>query len=533
MAKDNGKIEINRPIADFVEALKKSVEREEKKELAESRPEEEEETAEASESMARLYEKVRNLIEYKDDHLIKRYAIERILKRNLLIEFRQGDFTDQFLAELAMAGYLERKAISEELKYEIGSLIAKYQAGVRNAPGYETKKWLVAVGSCEIEETLFPNPARYALTGAMYQTVQGRIKFSGRLPEKEKDIQIFIAVLRSLSKVDSISLNYYLAKIYLPEWFENSTAESKRIEKIKNISILMGSVRAKASSPLSAKISFALRKYAVYFNIIYEAAINNFAKLDRMFANPEALKFAVQLAADETYDREMRRFWKRVKRSLVFLVITKIILAVAVEYPYDLYIVGRVDFTPILINLLFPPLYLVFLSSTVKRPSEQNSALIAKGVEEIVYGNVEKPAAEIKLRDLETSSDKILYLFFILTFGISFGLATWLLLALNFNWLAILIFLFLFSVVSFFSALVRQPVRELLIAREREGVIGMIIDTFSIPFVRIGKWMSVNFSKINVFIFAFDVLIEAPFKVFVRFVQQWAGFIQRKKEEMI
>jgi Na+-transporting NADH:ubiquinone oxidoreductase subunit NqrB len=104
---------------------------------------------------------------------------------------------------------------------------------------------------------------------------------------------------------------------------------------------------------------------------------------------------------------------------------------------------------------------------------------------------------------------------------------------LRFNWLGILIFLFLFSVINFFNALVRQPVRELLVEREKEGMIGMFIDTLSMPFVRIGKWMSTNFSRVNVFIFLFDVIIEAPFKVVVRFIREWAGFIRRKKEEII
>ena len=86
----------------------------------------------------------------------------------------------------------------------------------------------------------------------------------------------------------------------------------------------------------------------------------------------------------------MKKYWKRVKRSLAFLVITKVILAVAVEYPYDLYVVGRVNFLPLAINLFFPPLYLVILSTTVRRPSGANSALIAKGVEEVVYGKQRK-----------------------------------------------------------------------------------------------------------------------------------------------
>ena len=96
--------QINEPIAEFLEKLRQQLEAEKIQKAGEK----EAEIEETGESMALLYEKVRNLIEYNDDHLIKRNAIERILKRNLLIEFRREDFTEQFLEELAMSGYLEK-----------------------------------------------------------------------------------------------------------------------------------------------------------------------------------------------------------------------------------------------------------------------------------------------------------------------------------------------------------------------------------------------------------------------------------------
>lgn len=532
--KEKEKISINKPIKEFIEELEKNLEDQKQREKMVNRiDEEDEEVEETGESMARLYERVRNLIEYKDDHLIKKYAIERILKRNLLIELRRDDITEQFLNELVLVGYIERENIAGELKTDVKKAISKYQKAVKVASGYEAKKWLIQIGACEIEEILFPNPSRYALARAMYQTVNTRIEFVGRLPEKEKDIQIFIAVLKSLSKVDVASLNYFLAKIYFPNWFRQNVDEADKLAQIAGLTRLARSLRREISNPLAAKIGVGLRKYSVYFNILYEAAVNNISKIGKIFENPESLKFTVQLAADGVYDREMRKYWKRVRRSLAFLIITKVILAVAVEYPYDLYVVGSVHFLPLAINLLFPPLYLVILSTTVRRPSGANSALIAKGVEEVVYSKQRKTIAQIKTRDLESASDVALNIFFLLTFLISFGIAIWILLLLKFNWLAILIFLFLFSVISFFNALVRQPVRELLIAREKEGILGVVIDTLSIPFVRIGKWMSTNFSRVNVFIFLFDVVIEAPFKVVIRFIQEWAGFIRRKKEEMI
>lgn len=532
--KPNINTKVNQPIADFVADLKNNFSIEKAKNEAEKETKVAE-IEEAGDSMAKLYEKVRNMIEYKDDHLIKRTAIERILKRNLIIEFRQQNFSDQFLNELIMAGYLEKNKADKKLRERISKTIAKYQRAVKEMASYQMKKWITAVASCEIEEILFPNPSRYALTRAMYQTVKKRIVVKGgnQIKEGDKDIQIFLSVLRSLSKSDKATLNYSLLKIFLPAWFKSDLTEKEIAKSISELPRLALSLQKKLDDPLSAKIGIAIRKYAVYFNIFYETALSNIEKIDKILANPESLKFTVQLAADEVYDREMKKFRKRVNRSLIFLIITKIFLAAAVEYPYDRYISGEIIFLPIYINLLFPPLYLIFLSATIRRPSQENSKMIARGAEEIVYGHGEEPIAIINTKELKTASDWSLNIFFIVTYGISFGLAIWILNIINFNWLGILIFLFLFSVVSFFNALVRQPIRELLVAREREGMVGIIIDTLSMPFVRIGKWMSVNFSRVNVFIFLFDVVIEAPFKVVVRFIQQWAGFIRRQKEEII
>jgi hypothetical protein len=528
--KSSPEVNVSQPIEEFIKTLRSQLAP--KEDMAEF--DQEVEAEETGESMARFYEKVRNLIEYKDDHLIKRNAIERIFKRNLIIEFRQQDFTDQFLDELVMTGYIERREIEKKLEKKIKSVIAKYQKAMRLLGGYELKRWLVAVASCEIEEIIFPNKIRYALVQAMYKTVCERIVIQdGNLKGSEKDVQIFLSVLKSLAKPDNAWLNYSLLKIYLSDWFAENLSDEDISKMTKEMPRLRNSLRRKLANPVSGKIGVALRKYAVYFNIFYDVALVNISKIEGILKNQESFKFAVQMKVDDVYTQEMKKFRKRVRRSLLFLIITKIILAVVVEYPFDLYYVGEVHMFPIYINLLFPPLYLLFLSATVHRPSEYNSTLIARGAVEIVYELKEEPIAIVKLNDIETFSDKALYIFFILTYGISFGVAIWILGLLHFNWLGILIFLFLFSVVSFFNALVRNPIRELLVAREREGMLGMIIDTFSMPFVRMGKWMSVNFSRVNVLIFLFDVIIEAPFKVVVRFIRLWAGFIRRKKEEMI
>ena len=137
------------------------------------------------------------------------------------------------------------------------------------------------------------------------------MKGGNEIKEGDKDIQIFLSVLRSLSKSDKATLNYSLLKIFLPAWFKNDLTEKEISKSISELPRLALSLQKKLDDPLSAKIGIAIRKYAVYFNIFYETALSNIEKIDKILANPESLKFTVQLAADEVYDREMKKFRKR------------------------------------------------------------------------------------------------------------------------------------------------------------------------------------------------------------------------------
>ena len=44
--------------------------------------------------------------------------------------------------------------------------------------------------------------------------------------------------------------------------------------------------------------------------------------------------------------------------------------------------------------------------------------------------------------------------------------------------------------------------------------------------------MSEKFSKINVFIFVLDFVIEAPFKSFMKITEEWMDYVHEKKEEI-
>ena len=59
-----------------------------------------------------------------------------------------------------------------------------------------------------------------------------------------------------------------------------------------------------------------------------------------------------------------------------------------------------------------------------------------------------------------------------------------------------------------------------------------LVDFFSLPILRVGQWLSTSISRINIFIFIFDFIIEAPFKLFLNVLEEWFAFMKEKKEEL-
>ncbi len=59
-----------------------------------------------------LYEKIRYLVDYKEEHTIRRSAIERIIKRKVMIE-SDRNVGLSLLEELVRGGYLPNDHVSE------------------------------------------------------------------------------------------------------------------------------------------------------------------------------------------------------------------------------------------------------------------------------------------------------------------------------------------------------------------------------------------------------------------------------------
>jgi len=122
--------------------------------------------------------------------------------------------------------------------------------------------------------------------------------------------------------------------------------------------------------------------------------------------------------------------------------------------------------------------------------------------------------------------------FYSLTFIVTLTLIYEFLTQINFNLVSQAIFLFFVSVVTFFSYRIRQITKELAL-ETKESIFSPIIDFFFMPILSLGKYFSSEIAKLNFFIFIFDFIIEAPFKLLFEIVEEWISFVRKRKEEII
>ena len=88
------------------------------------------------------------------------------------------------------------------------------------------------------------------------------------------------------------------------------------------------------------------------------------------------------------------------------------------------------------------------------------------------------------------------------------------------------------SLIAFAGAKIRERSKELQVTEEKGTLLDFFIDLFSLPILRLGKWLSARFAKYNVIMVLLNSFIDMPFQVFVEFLEQWRSFLKEKKEEI-
>lgn len=488
------------------------------------------------------YERVRNAVEYEEEHLLRRNAILRIVSRRRLMDVDESleSRGEAVLKELIWAKYLPNKEVPAKKIKAIDAVLTKYDALFERLPEsgkqrQDMEEWLLDVLSTEVEYIIEPPKSSEALATMMFDAVRPHITWGmgTDLDEAEKDLLSYIAIHRTLLKSNLATLRFRVFMLYVPDWHRPSVKTKRDVEE--RLFSLVRTIESKIRHPYADQLYRLMRRFALVFWSIEDVVKEKPDEAMEIFGDEERLKRYVGAAVGKRYKRFRKKLYRVVGRAVIFLFLTKMLLALILEIPYDLYVLGQLETIPLAINVIFHPLFLALIGLTVRIPAGRNTALVMDHVRKLVHDDSGGMETVFKVKKPWTQGTlgAIFSSLYGLTFVLSYGVIAWVLTSvLHFNILSTILFLFFFSLVTFFGIKIRQSVRELLVVERQGGIIGSLFDFFMLPVVRVGRWISLQSPKVNIFIFFLDFIVEAPFKLAIEMIEGWVAFIREKKEEL-
>jgi hypothetical protein len=480
-----------------------------------------------------LYEKLRNAVEYREEHLLRKGAIIRILRRQLLLEQDPFVIAHNLIRELIGARYLPNETLPESLVDDAAEVVRKYQAVERAGMGNEKHyRWLIGVVATELEEVLVDPVKEKALVTFLYEQLTDNIQVRGmEMDDTERRLQIYIACYRTFIKADEEQVAYKFLRAYLPEWMRPDTWVDDPDAVAERLVSLQQLIHKRLRAPITQRFIRAVRPWSVSLWMLTDA-LEQESEKGMVLSSREDAHEAVAAVTAKREKQARAKLRRGTVRAMIYLFVTKIIFALALEIPVEWLLYKGVSTIPLGINIALPPTIMLFVGVLIRRPDAANRRRILESID-ILLSPAGVPKQEIRNPRKRGGATKtffgLLYLsMFLITFGV-IGSVLW---RFNFTIAAIIVFFFFLCVVSFFGYRLRQTAREIIVVKPKERLITSLIDFFTLPILRAGSWLATSISRINIIAFILDVLFEAPLKLFLGVMEESLRFIREKKDEL-
>src|SRR3989338_3297700 len=399
-----------------------------------------------------LYEKLRSLVDYKDYHVIRRSAIRRILKRQLYIE-RKPNTGFALLKEMVSGGYLPNNRVPEAKALEIQNIIRKWMTVEREGLPVSLALDFVSI---EVEEYLFPDPVKDIMGNSFFAAAQTALEYQGR-ESVNRALITYAACRRSFLAEDKSALLHAMLLRDVPELLSHSYGGAALATLTTRIGESISRAERVAAHPLVWKVSARLKNYALYYSVLLEI-FHSYGKGAEIVLDDDGKLREFAASIIEQKQRQQRKLLRQSgRRAVIYLLLTKILLGVALEWPYERFILGAEDFIALGSNALFHPA-LLFLMVTFVGKERHSKERVLDGVSAVVQG---KEMKQIFIKPPPTSATFFLVTcFYVVLFAASFGAILWALIAFHFNAVSIILFFVFLTLVSYFGLRIRGSARR-------------------------------------------------------------------------
>lgn len=481
----------------------------------------------AGKALTAAYEQLRNAAENVEEHLLLQNAIKRFYKQLFIMrdEAMVGDSGSELAIELTLAGYLANDTLAKPQIDQISRLAVDHYAAYedinlrRGANQEKAFGWLLDTLAVSVEgvinqhynDTAFVDFSYHYLTTLIPEgLIKGRKK-------ADYSAELFVSIHRALLKSDSAIIRTQL----LARYGVSVRDVTRYLEFNKRIDALI-------ESPTADKLYHITDRQGAVLRII-RRMIEERSDFIEILPRRGVFLEAYEQQVRREYSRVSTRINRAIVRSVIFLVVTKFIIGIAIEIPYDIWAHGEIIWSVLAINLFFPPVYMVLLRLTHTLPGYANTTAMVDRIDAMLYG--EKITLMKKQLSAKHHGAVFSVVYTALSIAVIIGLIYCLLL-LGFSMVHIAIFFVFFSAASFLGFRLSRLIREIEVVRSSSNGLTIIRDLVYLPFVVIGRWMSDKYSKVNVVTIVLDMLIELPLKTVLRLIRQWSAFIDDRKDHI-
>lgn len=470
------------------------------------------------------YEQLRKAAENAEEHLVRQRAIKRFLNRALFLSSGK-DVGEELVIELTEAGYIENDSIDLAVVDRINAAIshhyAVYEAAKkRDVSHIKMRDWTLELLSVECDWLIGADATTSILATVAYKHFAETIDKSQFQDVHDFEVSLYVAVRKTLLKSDLANIRYDLVKLYQ----QTGQDVDAYIEFNKRIDDIF------SSKPVE-RLSRYVTRYGAPFHIL-KSLIRDNPRAHELLASKVKFNTAYEAQIVNDYEATKAKLNKGVIKSIIFLLITKALIGLAIEIPYDLVVYGSIIILPLAINLFFPAAYMAILRLTMSMPGAANANAIREYMaavlfksDQTVLSRMNPPAGSKRF----SAGYNIIYVLMII---LVFALVIERLIALDFNFVQGAIFFVFLSTASFLGFRLSRMIREIELIPPKASFVSIVRDFLYTPFVVLGQWISARYAKLNIVAIALDVIIELPLKTILRLLRQWVAFLNAKKEEI-
>ena len=504
---------------------------------------------EIAKRVASFYDRIRGIIDWKGEHLLRRGAIERTLRRktlpkvNILKEGKRKVSAESLILELIRAGHLPNDTIRESKIDEVQEVLNKYVYILNNLPkekevddiGGDIYQWLTSIAACEVEEILSPSKGEKFLIQYMFDQMKERVEvekgYFEDLEKKTKETLLYIAVQEALFNLDEPIITYHLFKYNYSDWKDLSEKDLKNITR--NIYKIRKKITYYFNHKLKTKFYHLCKKHSTPYLLLGDVLKDDPKNPEKQIEDPKDLEKKIK----EAYKKRVETMKSRLSRSAAYATISIFITNVAALYLLEIPLANLLNYDypiqAVLVTIFIPTLLMAMFVLTISPPPEENLHKVIIEVMKITYKKEKPDKLKVKKpRKRGFISNALINLIWTLSLLASVAVIMYGLSLASFPPLSYVIFVIFLSLIAFTGTKIRDRAKELHMVEQKERFLVVLLDIFALPVIRLGKWFTNKWKRYNIISIFFSALIDLPFMSFIKFLEQWRTFLKEKREDI-